>query len=246
MTRVLALVLVGILGMNHAETVFAQNVEDCPACELDREARQAVVEGRLAEAERSFARALAISPNPARAFNLAVVQQNQGKFASAYTLLRDLEAERYGPLPTDRIALVVQRLADLSERVATIELALQDEASARVWLDGRPSGRLTQELPLRMYTDPGPHTLQAVAEDGRERSFSLSVEEGSQRRIDLTFPDPEADSGANTALPIILSIAGAVAVATTVGIVVAVNAGDEPLAEPPATFLGTVEALIEF
>ncbi len=227
-------VLVMCVVMAHA-TVCAQD--------LTAQARQAAAEGRLIDADRLFTESLERDPSVATAYNLALVKQNRGRFVDARRLFEQLLGGEFGALPRERRAVVAERLADATARLAVVVVRLDAPSGGELRVDGRAEGSVVPGATVRTQVDPGTHVVVVRLDDGRERRIPIEVDEGDHVEHEVHF-EALPRSATRRRWTIGLSLAAVVLAATAVGLGVGLR-GDSSsqLPDPPEFFAGTAEAL---
>lgn len=193
---------------------------------------RALTDERYAEAEAYLARSLERQASVRTAFNLAIALRNLGRARRALTLLRDLEAGRYGEVPAARRDSLARQIETNLASLATVVVSLPaGVASARVELDGVESQELAGADEARFVVEPGEHAILASAAGACMERAGLSVSRGEARSVRLVaMPCPSeepAPTGATAA-----TTAGAdrgsddgLALGLGIGIAVAVVAG---------------------
>jgi len=184
--------------------------------------------GRLDEARRYFEASLRDSPQPATAYNLAVVRDAMGRPADAERIIDALRRGRYGVLSAPGLAQIDALSARVRTRVAVLQIEAPISSGTIVRVDGEPVAGAVGDGALAARVDPGRHVVTVRAADGRSAERAVHVGYGAVARVTIALPPPLTtrpdDDGPSAWLWI--GIGGA-AVAVGVGVVLAVVLSSE-------------------
>lgn len=138
---------------------------------------------RYADAELSWARSNALSPNPVLLVAIADTRQRRGDEPGTVAMLEEYLAARVDA--PDR-ASVEARIATLLETPATVVVRSEEEGHA-ILLDGKPT---EQKTPAEIEVEPGPHTLIVVGEGRQVGEKSIQVGYGERKELVFTSTTP--------------------------------------------------------
>ena len=171
-----------------------------PTLLLDTEAQQAAMaralfvdgveearEGSFHRAADFFRRAHELRPAPPVAYNLASALVQIGRLVEATEILHWVARH---PATTPEMQAAAQlTIAQVAPRLARIRVALSGApGEVTLTLDALPLGPAV--LGVLVPVDPGHHVLAAHRGEERVAETELSLEEGSEREIELAIPDP--------------------------------------------------------
>jgi hypothetical protein len=234
-----ALILVVALTALSPSAVTAQEGDEATARALFEEAKERIRAGELAAARDLLERSLELSPNPASAFNLAVVLRAMGRAVEAGDYLEALSGGRFGELTAREEAEIERLSSQVDEEVARIVLTTEAVGAVRASIDGDGVGVIDPSTEATRRVDPGDHVVEAWTEDGRHFREELSVVRGDYRTIALAFPDaPATGDDADTGTTVFESpwfwvITGVVVAAgVAVTVVLATTASPDRVEDP--------------
>ncbi len=146
-----------------------------------RDGDRARLEGRFADAERSYRAALALGPDDATSLRLGLCLSAQGKVrAAADTFAPLLEAD--GTLPEAERARAARALADARRELATVEVRVSVDG-ATIEVDHAKVG--TAPLPRVVHLEPGRHGLQASRSGFLGAQASIDASAGRRYVVEL-------------------------------------------------------------
>lgn len=170
----------------HAQTDASQSAA---ARELYAEGVRAAEQGRLDDAIAAFERSYALSPRDATLFNLAQVQERDGRLVAALESYRRFLARadadllaRHGQRARDAIATLIPRIARVE--ITVFGLAPGDT----IRLDGAPLSR--ESLGLDLPVDPGTHEVAVLRDDRTCAASTITLRDGARRAIELRVACP--------------------------------------------------------
>ena len=177
-----------------SQTRHAPEADQREAARLFEAATTHADRGETAEALDLFRRSLELYPTAATAFNLALTLHDTGRVVEAIELIEALTEGRYGDLPPDRLEQAAAQRRAYGAEVATLRIRVTGATSADVRVDGSRSGEATEERPLDVRVDPGPHVVTAQA-GSVTRETRVDVRRGERKPVALAFriPAPAAD-----------------------------------------------------
>jgi len=149
--------------------------------------REALAEGRFAQARQLLDQSLALAPNKAVAFGAALARERVGSFVAAEELLLALDGGDFGALDEVQRQRVAESLVSVRSQIATIELhAPPGVESVTVTVDG-------VQTPLGVVrVDPGQRRITARAPGRGRWTTSIALPPGTHRRVELEL-EPEAE-----------------------------------------------------
>lgn len=175
-------------------TVTPESME--VARRLFREGVEAAQASRWEDARDRFSRTLAIRPAPIIRFNLAVANENLGRFVAAMDLYHQFVRETPAGADPLRVEAAQQRIAEFERRVARLRVEVTGDEVRAFRLDGRAqaSALLGVDIPV----DPGPHTVEVEGAAGDRQRREGAVYEGESMRVvvELTRTPAIAAAGA--------------------------------------------------
>ena len=234
------------MGLGIARPVAAQS--DDPRV---TQAREAVEAGRFVDARELLRAALADDPDPAIAFNLALMLRETDRPLEAQITFQRILEEEFGPVPDSRRDRVAELLAEVSAELATIVVSVEGADDAVVEIDGAVVGN----APVEHVANPGRHRVVARADGRTSNRRSVDVARGERTRVALRFAtmneaDPQADPSPGgedlTALWVVLGVTAALLAGggIALGVWFATRDSTAPQPDPlPDGFLGRVETL---
>lgn len=175
-------------------TVTPESME--VARRLFREGVEAAQASRWEDARDRFARTLAIRPAPIIRFNLAVANENLGRFVAAMDLYHQFIRETPAGADPLRVDAAQQRIAEFERRVARLRVEVTGDEVRAFRLDGRAqaSTLLGVEIPV----DPGPHTVEVEGAAGDRQRREGAVYEGESMRVVVELTRAPAIAAAGT------------------------------------------------
>jgi hypothetical protein len=166
---------------------------------LFRAGRDALKRGEWSAACTSFGKSLELDPAAGTALNLAVCEEKQGHFASAWLRMR--QAVDLLPPGDERRPLALERVAQLEPHVPhlTVRLAPGAPSGTRVVFDDlEMSGVL---VGFAQPIDPGRHVVVVVAPDHERRAYTATSIEGQSSELVVEpgprLPPPPVRAGSN-------------------------------------------------
>jgi tetratricopeptide (TPR) repeat protein len=148
------------------------------ASEAFARARVADEAGNLEEALKHYEKAHAISPHANTMYNIADLQRRLGRTGPAvWSYRKYLEL---APQADDRPA-VEALIRTLETAPGTLEVIVEDEATYRVFVDGKPLTRATIELPR------GDHVVDVITPISAT-STRCEVDAGAKRTCKISLP----------------------------------------------------------
>jgi hypothetical protein len=185
----------------HAQTAPAQGEPAVTpeamevARRLFREGVEAAQASRWEDARDRFARTLAIRPAPIIRFNLAVANENLGRFVAAMDLYHQFVRETPAGADPLRVEAAQQRITEFERRIARIRVEVTGDEVRAFRLDGRAqaSTLLGVEIPV----DPGEHIveIEGVAGDRQRRVGAFFEGESARVAVELTRTPAIAATG---------------------------------------------------
>lgn len=165
-----------------ASRAAAQEEARVPSCGEELARR-----GDYEAAVAPMMRCLELAPRMSTAFNLAIVLRNAGQARRALSLLREIEAGRYGEVPAARReALAAQTEATLAS-LATIVVTMPAATGAGVVeIDGLEAETLEVGASVTFHVDPGEHAITARGDVCADRAV-VSVSRGARREVALAL-----------------------------------------------------------
>ena len=182
-------------------------------------ARQAYVDGttaaeeaRWADALRFFQQAYDLSHNPAALFNVATTLRALGRHRDARDSL-DTLFRNHPSLPEELRNEAIAMRTQEAARVATLAINNAPERSdLTLRLDGRTL-TVPGERPIRLETDPGPHSVDLAADQPPELQafhWEQMLTDGQLAIVDVDMP--EVDHGSILASPWFWTVVGVVVI----------------------------------
>ena len=178
---------------------LAQSGDSAGAEALFREGRALITQGDVAGACAKFRESNRLDPAVGTVFNIADCEEKLGHLAQAWTLFQEV-VQRL-PANDDRHGIAEQRAAALEPRLPRLRLRLAASAPAgtRVERDGVELGAASLESALPV--DPGNHRLRVSAPGHETREFSIALNEGEQKSLDVSPGPPSAASASLVGKP---------------------------------------------
>jgi len=141
--------------------------------------------GRWDEARRLLEQSLAASPRFATAWNLVTVLEHEGDLAGAERLLERIRAGAFGDLDAERSENVATRLAELSPRVATLDLTAPEAPGGAVRVGGQLVARLDAAGRARVRVSPGAPIVSVASTDARTAERTVTIGPGETLAVEL-------------------------------------------------------------
>ncbi|HEX6764550.1 MAG TPA: PEGA domain-containing protein [Polyangiaceae bacterium] len=169
----------------------AQTGDSASAEALFREGRALITSGDVAGACAKFRESNRLDPAVGTVFNIADCEEKLGHLAQAWTLFQEV-VQRL-PESDDRHAIAQRRAAALEPRLPhlRVRFAAGVPAGTRVERDGVELG--SASLGSSLPVDPGNHRLTVSAPGHETREFSVALNEGEEKSVDVS-PGPAAAS----------------------------------------------------
>jgi hypothetical protein len=156
------------------------------------QARRAMEAGSYREACQEFAESQRLDPGAGTLMNLAACEEKLGKLASAWEHWK--ESLDTLPPTDDRVSFARSRVDALEKTLPHLTVALSPaDPVVRVFRDDielRPASRGVS-LPV----DPGSHVVTVSAPGHRTERFTVSVDPGQERRLDVHAGPLEPGAG---------------------------------------------------
>lgn len=152
-----------------------------------REGRELLAQKRYAEACDRFARSQELDPSAGALFNLGDCNEQQGKFASAWSAYTDAEtlsSSKPGAANQQHARDAHDAAARVLPRLSKLKIVVRGSASGiSISRNGRriEQAALNVELPV----DAGPQTISAAAPDHRDWSTTIQLAEGATATVDV-------------------------------------------------------------
>jgi tetratricopeptide (TPR) repeat protein len=165
---------------------------------LFKEGKAAADAGQWDEAARKFRQVVAIRSAPKALIALGVAEEHTGHLVAAQAAFKQAREEAADKALTEDLKTANAALEAIRPRVPKLVFTPPDALSgAALELDGTPATPTSGAL----LVDPGQHTLTATAPGKGTFRATLTVKEGEQRDVAVTFttssgPAPTATSGA--------------------------------------------------
>lgn len=170
-----------------ASSAGAQGDATAAADALFERAREALDAGDYDKACKLFRESNEVDPAIGTELNLARCEQLRGNLATAWALFRSLV--RQMPSDDDRLPEAKKRVSELDVLVPRLEIVLADDAPEGTTVERGDvviSRAFGEALPL----DPGSHELVVKAKGHRSRTFTVVLEPGDRKRLEVA-PGPE-------------------------------------------------------
>jgi hypothetical protein len=139
---------------------------------------------RWAEALDKLRRVAQVKLTAGVHYHIALCQEHLGQLAAALDQYTSAEGQARSENAQDVLVLVGKRIEDLGPRVPRLTLRLAPDAGdATVTLDGArlPPAVVGTALPV----DPGEHSIEVTAADGRSTTRHVTVQERDVTTVDL-------------------------------------------------------------
>lgn len=141
--------------------------------------------GRWDEARRLLEQSLAASPRFTTAWNLVTVLEHENDLAGAERLLERIRAGAFGALDEHRTENVATRLAELSPRVATLDLTAPEAAGGDVRVGGELVARLDAQGRAHVRVSPGAPVVRVTSADARTAERTVTIGPGETLAVEL-------------------------------------------------------------
>ena len=186
-----AVIACSLTSLHAAPPVFAQSKKEL------REARKKFQQATELEQARNWSGALAlfrevgqVKMTPQVRYHIAYCQENLGKLVSAlggYEIALST-ASQLGPAFEKEVK---ERSEALKARIPKLTIKRgKGAAAAKIELDGVPLGTTVTGVPI----DPGAHIVEATAPGYQSFNTTITVEEGSEKTLDLELEKFPADT----------------------------------------------------
>lgn len=175
-------------------TVTPESME--VARRLFREGVEAAQASRWEDARDRFSRTLAIRPAPIILFNLAVADENLGRFVAAMDLYHRFVRETPAGADPLRVEAARRRIAEFERRVARLRVEATGDDVRAFRLDGRAQANAL--LGVDIPVDPGPHTVELEGVAGDRQRREGAVYEGESMRVVVELTRTPAIAAAGT------------------------------------------------
>lgn len=141
--------------------------------------------GRWDEARQLLEQSLSASPRFTTAWNLVTVLEHERDLAGAEQLLERIRTGAFGALDAERTASVTARLAELTPRIATLDITSPEAAGGEVRVAGRLVARLDASGRARVRVSPGAPLVSVTSTDARTAERSVTVGPGETLAVEL-------------------------------------------------------------
>jgi len=148
----------------------------------------AAIEGRAADAARSFARSLELVPRASTAYNLAYTYRGEGELLASIDVLAAAIDGAYGELGEFQ-SLFVQLQVEVRASLAHVALELRLEAAegGDAWLEVDGQRRPLATGSHRFALDPGSTTLVIGADGHVPVRRRIDLDPGEEQRVSLVL-----------------------------------------------------------
>jgi hypothetical protein len=197
----------------------AQTEDELKAArELFQEAYQDEQDKRYDEALEKFMRVARVKESPSVRYRIGSVQEALGRLRESRDTFRALAAQKDSmPAKDQPIAeSAAERAAALDKKIPRLVVRIPADAppDAKMTIDGAPVPTSTVARPIEL--DPGDHVVQASATGAKPFEAKVTLGEGGETPIDVTFaplappPPPPPPLHANRTLAYVALAAGGV------------------------------------
>lgn len=162
------------------------------ARELFLGAKEAIREGRFAQAADMLTESLRLERRPSTAYNLAVAHRGTGNINEAIAQLDELLDGEYGRLSRGQRAEVSRLRRELKKDLSELSLVLRAPDAALVRVDGQDRGKATEGEVFRLKVNPGRRQLSVEARGYLPHEHSLKLYRGDRRTLEITLKSEEA------------------------------------------------------
>lgn len=163
------------------------------ARELFRQADAALETGRFAEARDLLRRSLAITPNPASAFNLAVALRGTGETLASVAVFDALLEGEYGELSRAQRAETQRLRTETRAEIAVLHISATGASEIEIRVDGQRVGSIEAGGTLAHEVDPGARVVTASAPRRETDERRLELPRGGSLRVAFELT-PTADA----------------------------------------------------
>ena len=194
--KLVAFVCVGWL-LVAASAAAQGRAEERDARELFAQANAALATGRFAEARDLLRRSIALTPNPASAFNLAVALRGTGETLASVAVFDALLGDEYGAIDAvqRREAERLRRETRAETAVLHISATGADEIEIRV--DGQRVAAVPAGEAVEHPVDPGTRVVTASAARRETEERRVDLPRGGSLRVAFEL-EPTADARVGT------------------------------------------------
>jgi hypothetical protein len=164
---------------------------DAPLAEtLFQEAKTLMAESRFAEACPKLAESMRLDPGTGTLLALAVCHEGEGKTATAWAELVQVEAASVTDGREDRVTFARERLAALEPALSRLTVVVPPEVAALPGLRVTRNGEVLGQPAWGTATpiDPGEHVIEARATGRVPWSQTVSIGSGGDRRTIVVGP----------------------------------------------------------
>jgi len=182
-----------LLGAAVASAQPATERSETRHAELFTAAQAAMDRQEAARARDLLREALDLRPDHGpTAYFLALTLRDTGEIVEAVRLLDSLLTGSFGDVPADFRAEADGLRTELRARIASLSLRVIGPEAAEVRIDGEPRGTASNDTPLALEVDPGPHRIYASADDHDPAERAIDVDPGERLMLELTLARSEA------------------------------------------------------
>lgn len=149
-----------------------------------QQGQAAAIEGRAADAARSFARSLELVPRASTAYNLAYTYRGEGELLDSRSVLRSALGGDYGELGEFE-SLFAQLLVEVEASLAAValQLELEEPADHDAWLEVNGERQSISLGEHRFEVDPGLTVLRFGAERHIPETERVELGPGEERAV---------------------------------------------------------------